>query len=204
LAAALARLATAPAADPRGQDWLVIGNVNAGLDLSQKTTTVTLIPAPPPPVLLETAVLQDLLLRALGTGFEPGALVDGAPQVTEVALSSDAGTDTVGTNNLITLTLNGTVIAKTLPGTATINALDPVNGWSVVNGTGAPTLVTGPPDQITIAAGTLAAPGLYRLSLPADPEAPTCDAQMRPLLPRPFSWSFAVDGTGNVTSASFT
>jgi hypothetical protein len=199
----LAHLVTAPAPDPSGEDWLVIGNVSAALDASQKTTAVTVLGAPPPPVLLESAVLQELLLRALGSGFEPGALADGAPQVTEVALSSDAGADTVGTNNVITLTLSGAVIAKTLPGAATINALDPVNGWSVVTGTGAPALVAGPPAQITIAAGTLAAPGLYRLSLPADPEVPPCDAQMRPLLPRPLSWSFAVDGTGHVTPASF-
>jgi hypothetical protein len=202
-AAALADLVTAPAPDPTGEDWLVVGALKARLGLGQKVTSVTVLATPPSPVLVETAVLQELALRALAAGFEPGAMVDGAPQIVAAALASDSGPSKVGNNNVVTLTLSGPIVAQTLGPSAPVNAFDPGAGWTAVVAPGPPAFVAGPPATITVPVGALAAPGLYRLAFLASQEDPICDAQMRPLLPLRFAWDFAVDGAGNVTPASF-
>jgi hypothetical protein len=208
---ALATLVTGPDAGPSGLDWLVLATVDVTLDATNAVTGLT-VETTPPPVLLETSELQTLLLRALAAGWEPGALVPGGPTITAVQVTP--ATIPAATPGAITfqLALSQPVVGGTVAQAAVaINQLG--TQWTAAAGVSlsyiAPTSTTGPALQVAAANADnlLIAPGagsnVYRLSIAATQQQPIVDAQLRPLLPLRFSWSFSIDNTGAVQTVSF-
>jgi len=205
----LAGLVTGQPPNPAGDDWLVLGCAVYTLDVNNHPTGNPNIEPIAPPLVLETTVIQDLLLRLLAGGYQAGALADGAPQVASVAFSSSNGANKVGNSSQLLVSLSSAIIPKTTGDNVNLDffSLDPVNGWQTV--TLPLNAVTAANDglSITLSLGNLTAPGsgtlLYRLTLEGDPSEPICDTKGRPLLPQPFSWDFVVDSTGAVKPATY-
>jgi hypothetical protein len=198
IAAGLVAAATVGCAEPSTDGWLILASLTATV-----TTTVTSAGtelhltdvaalAGKASLLAETALLQDLLARALGAQLEAGALVDG-PEVTRLAVTSDGAQ--------LTLALSAPVLEKSVPADAfTLSRFDPAGApvWTDVAITTAyvaPTATA--PAQLAIQVPSkLEVDRQYRLALdPATvpPSAPIADDRMRPLRPLRGVFQFGIE-----------
>lgn len=221
LDARLAEKVSAQPPDPTGEDWLVVGCFTVTLKQDANNAWIVDTGAanplvfldPSAPILLETAAMQDLLLRALGASYQPGALLDTAPQIAKAEMG------TIANQTPFTLTLTGDVVPATIVvGSIKLSFFDPTAAqpWKAVgagvgtvtytaeSGTAPATVAfkidNGGGDLKAAAAGATRA---YRLVVGSDPATPIVDAKMRPLLPIGFAWDFLVDENGKVAGGPF-
>jgi hypothetical protein len=141
------------------------------------------------PILLSTAVLQELLLASLGA-LAP--IVTGGPEITRISLAD------TGAGHELRLTLSAPIVGDTFDSAAVrLHRFDSTTGWSGPEAVAA-NYVDGPPPALAVGSAALVAGGPYRISIDSDTATPIVDAMMRPLLPRAFAWDFEIVDEGGV------
>lgn len=196
LADAIASLATesCPAPDPNG--WIDLACFGARLvapanssDRHHVTAIEGLVPTES--ILYQTALLQELLMRSIGSGFETG-LLGGDPEITGLAFEETA------TPTKLLVALSSEVVEQTVP--ADYFALARFDAtasppWQPVSNV-TTTYVATPTPHLEVDLGSAVAIGeRYRLVAVGDPRQPIVDANMQPLRPLRFAYHFEV-GTG--------
>jgi hypothetical protein len=196
----LAQAVTAACAGPVEDEWLLLACLRAepSTDLGQVDAIHDLTVRPP--VLLQSAVLQELALRHIAALGEPLALVSSGPAITAVTLEQDSGDP--GTY-LVRVALSAPLVATTVAGDAfALRGLDLAAGWQAPATPVTTSYVAAPAPALVItvlgATSFLNDGSLYRLSLQRDPAEPMVDAHLRPLRPLGFSWSFSIEDDGGV------
>lgn len=192
----LADAASVSCPDPDADGWLVLADLSFGFSTPPSATSIgvidlaTITVAARTTLLAETALLQELLLRALGAQMEAGMLNDG-PEITALGITTGGAPAT----HRFTLALSDEVVTRTLPANAfTLTRWDPgavlpAPLWtpqSVTTGYTAGTATTPPLIHVELPTAFLVVGATYRLALDttAVPRSrPIVDADLRPLRP---------------------
>lgn len=181
-----------PEAEPDG--YLVIACVDVRFDADGNVASLD-PPTAVAPILMSSALLEELLTRTMGATLEAGAWAAGAPEIDAIRLS-DATADTVE------LALTAPILPGTLPPVAGFVVRELTASWGAAAAATSVSFAATPP-VITIGfpAGTFAADRAYRLTVSAPADAPVVDAELRPLHPLRPSFHFRVIDDGGLIMA---
>jgi hypothetical protein len=192
LVARLRELLHAGCAEADHDGWLVLACFGARLSADRTRVEALVDVASTASMLYSSALLEDLLVRALGATAEAGAWATGAPEITGIQLDP-ANPDRV------LFSLSGPILNDTLPDPDACAVRELTTEWQPP--VAATSLVfTDAPPVITaeFPASTFGVDRKFRLWLAAD--APPVDDAMRPLHPLRPSFHFrVVDASGTLT-----